>query len=470
MARHSAWWLFWLAWVLTASIAGAAESTWTTDLDDLKARRLVRVLVVYSKTFYFFDGARPLGISYELGNALEQQLNLDNPDAARPIRVMFVPVSRDRLIPALIEGRGDIAAVNLTITPERLELVDFSAPFTESVSEILVTSASSGVPDSVTDLSGRSVYVRRSSSYFASLEALNRSLEFQRKAPVKILLADENLEDEDILEMVNAGLIDATVVDSYLARFWSQVFPNLRAQPHITLRAQAKIAWAFRKYSPQLKTAIDDFVARNHVGTPRGETVLRRYLQDTRWVRNPTSEADMRRFSDLSKYFKKYARQYRFEWLMLVAQGYEESGLDQNMRGPTGAVGVLQVSPTTARARQINVPDIEKAEPNIHAGVKYLRYLVDLHFNEPGIDLMNRHLFAFAAYHSGPNEIARLRRDAAAAGLDANKWFYNVELLVARELGRDTVQYVSNIFKYYVAYQMALEQIRVREAIKRRAR
>jgi len=286
---------------------------------------------------------------------------------------------------------------------------------------------------------------------------------------VKIVLADENLEDEDILEMVNAGLVDATVVDSYVARFWSQVFPDLQTHPQIALRARAAIAWAVRKGNPQLKRAVDDFAERNRVGTTLTDNLLRRYLEDTHWVRNATDEAEMRRFRRLSKYFQKYARQYRFEWLMLVAQGYEESGLDQSARSPTGAVGVMQVKRDMALESHIDLPDIEHVETNIQAGVKYLRYLVDQYFNEPGIDLTNRHLFAFAAYHSDAKAIAKLRKDAAAAGLDPNIWFYNVELLAARNLGRDTVQYVSNIFKYYVAYRLVLERGRSREAIKRQA-
>lgn len=458
MGRHFAW-----RPLLWAACALLSASTHATDLDDLKARGVVRLLVVYSKTFYFFDGAQPRGISYEFGNAFERQLNRGNPDPLRPIRVQLVPVGRDQLIPALIEGRGDIAAVNLTITPERLKLVDFSVPFSDNAAEILVTSANTGVPESPAALSGRSVYVRRSSSQFSSLEELNRTLRSQRKAPVKIVLADENLEAEDILEMVNAGLIDATVVDSYVANFWRQVFPNLRVQPHIALRDRAQIAWAVRKHSPKLKSEVDYFAAHNQVGTAAADAVLRRYLLDTRWVRNAAAEADMRRFRQLSKFFQKYARQYRFDWLMLVAQGYEESGLDQNARGPSGGAGVMQIRSETASDANINLPNIEEVDDNIHAAVKYLRYIVDSHFNEPGIDSMNRHLFAFAAYRSGAAQIVKLRRDAAAADLDPNKWFYNVELLAAHDLGRESTRYVSNIFKYYTAYKLILDRARERD-------
>ena len=327
-----------------------------------------------------------------------------------------------------------------------------------------MTSADAAVPATVEGLSGQSVYVRRSSSYYTSLESLNAKLQAQGKPPVKLVPADENLEDEDILEMMNAGIIDATVVDSYLATFWQQIFTNLRPHPELVLRSRSEIAWAMRKDSPKLKATLDAFVAKNNVGTAIGNMILRRYLQNTRWARNATSASEMKRFDELSKYFKKYAAQYKFEWLLLVAQGYQESGLDQSTRSPVGAIGVMQVMPTTAKDRNVNIPNIHLVEPNIKAGAKYMRFLVDQYFDEPGIDNVNRHLFAFAAYNGGPNRIARLRREAAARGLDPDKWFNNVELLAAEQIGRETVQYVSNIYKYYVAYKLVLERTEERDA------
>jgi membrane-bound lytic murein transglycosylase MltF len=444
----------------------AVAGTWTDDLDGLTERRVVRMLVIYSKTSYFIDGAQPRGATYDMGVELEKWLNRGNKDRARPIRVVFIPTSRARLMSDLTEGRGDIAAAGLSITPERQAIVNFAAPFADDVSEILVTSADAPVPATIEDLAGQSVYVRRSSSYYASLESLNAKLKAQGKPPVKIVLADENLEDEDILEMMNAGLIDATVVDSYLATFWQQIFTNLRPHPELVLRAGSHIAWAIRKDSPQLKATLDAFVDKNKVGTAIGNMILRRYLQNTKWARSATSASEMKRFDELSKYFKKYAAQYKFEWLLLVAQGYQESGLDQAIRSPVGAIGVMQVMPTTAKDRNVNINDIHLVEPNIHAGAKYMRFLVDQYFDEPGIDNVNRHLFAFAAYNGGPNRIARLRREAGAKGLDPNKWFSNVELLAAEQIGRETVQYVSNIYKYYIAYKLVLDRAQERNAAK----
>jgi len=447
----------------------AAVGTWTDDFDGMRDRRLVRMLVAYSKTFYFIDKGTQRGSTYELGMLLEKALNAGTKDRARPIRVVFIPTSRDQLLPALAAGRGDIAAANLTITPERLELVDFSAPIAGDVSEILVTPAGTTAPASAEGLSGAKVHVRRSSSYYSSLVRLNTRLKALGKAPVEIVPADENLEDEDILEMVNAGLIPATIVDSHIATFWKQIFETIELHPDVRVREGGEVAWAIRKDSPQFKQVVDAFIAKNRKGSATGNDILNRYLKSTKWVKNATADADMKRLREVTDLFKKYSDQYGFDWLLVAAQGYQESGLDQSTRSRVGAIGVMQVMPATARDRNVNIPNIHELEPNIHAGVKYLRFMVNEYFDEPGIDRVNRHLFAFASYNAGPNRIQRLRRVAADEGLDPNKWFNNVEVVVAREVGRETVQYVSNIYKYYLAYKLVVEKTREREAAKKSA-
>jgi membrane-bound lytic murein transglycosylase MltF len=439
---------------------------WRGDLDEMKRRRVVRMLVAQSKTFYFVDKAREHGVTYEAGVELEEALNRGSRNSSRPMRVVFIPTRRDRLLAALNEGRGDIAAGNLTITSDRLRIVDFSAPVATGVREILVTRRGASAPSSAEGLSGSTVNVRKSSSYFSSLAALNSRLSGQGKAPVRIGTVDENLEDEDLLEMVNAGLIPATIVDSHIAEFWQQIFREIELHPAVVLRQEGEIAWAFRKDSPQLKAVVDAFIAAHRIGTGSGNAILHRYFQNTKWARQATAPSDLQRFTTLSKYFQKYGAQYGFEWLLLVAQGYQESGLEQSVRSPVGAVGVMQVLPETARL--VRVSNIELVEPNIHAGVKYLRMLVNQYFAEPGIDANNRMLFAFAAYNAGPNRIARLREQAATQGLDPDKWFDNVELAVARDVGRETVRYVSNIFQYYVAYKLEVERTQAREAAKQK--
>ena len=142
----------------------------------------------------------------------------------------------------------------------------------------------------------------------------------------------------------------------------------------------------------------------------------------------------------------------------MAAQGYQESRLDQNAKSPVGAVGVMQVMPSTARDKNVGIPNIEEIDANIHAGTKYLRFMTDRYFDDPDIDTLNRGLFSFAAYNAGPAKVSKLRKEAAKMGLDPNVWFRNVEIVAAKRIGRETVQYVSNIFKYYLAYRYISEQ------------
>ena len=439
---------------------------YTDDLDGLKHKRLIRALVVYSKTFYFIDRGRERGMAAEGIQRLEQYLNarlkLSKPH--QQIHVVAVPVSRDQLIPWLLEGRGDIAAANLTITPEREAQVDFSRPFYSGVSELLVTAKDVPAPQSIDDLSGQEVVVRRSSSYRESLDALNRSLVERGLAPARLLPADERLEDEDLLEMINAGLIPRIVMDDYKARLWAKVFPDVRIHPQIPLSTQGRIAWAIRKDSPQLKAALDAFVKKNRTGSAAFNDAYRRYFHTTRWVKDATSSKELVKFESTVDVFRKYGERYGFDYLLLAAQGYQESGLNQSKVSPVGAIGIMQVMPDTAAAMRVG--DIRKLDANVHAGTKYLRQLVDVHFADPEIDELNRALFAFAAYNAGPTRVSQFRRAAARRGLDPNQWFFNVERIASERIGRETVDYVANIFKYYFAYLRVDQQRRVREGLR----
>jgi membrane-bound lytic murein transglycosylase MltF len=324
------------------------------------------------------------------------------------------------------------------------------------VSEIVVTGPASPLLDSIEDLSGQEVFVRRSSAYYESLEALNATFQRRGLAPIRLRPAPEELEDEDLLEMLNAGLVELVVVNDVLANFWQQVFPDITPHPGLTVKSGADIAWMFRKDSPQLQAEINRFLAEYPAGSATRNTILHRYLRSTKYVTGAASEAELRKFRELVDLFRKYAAQYDLDHLLMMAQGYQESRLDQRARSRVGAVGIMQVMPATGKS--LGVGDIHELEPNIHAGVKYVRRLMDQHFSGDSLDDFNRTLFTFAAYNAGPGRVAGLRRKAAAQGLDPNRWLGNVEQVAARDIGRETVTYVSNIYKYYVAYTLVMEQ------------
>ena len=442
-----------------------AQREWTGDLDGMLERRQIRILVVPSRTFYFVDKGTQRGISYDLGQALEKEVNAKLGKKRLAVEVVYVPVRPDEIIPALFHGRGDVASANLTITPERQEWVDFSAPLWSDVSEIVVTGP--GAPEfrSVDDLSGREVFVRLSSSYFQSLWALN--LDFGRRGlpPLRVKSSPEGLEDEDILEMVSAGLVPFAVVDSHKAEFWAQVLPDLVLHPEVAVRRGAEIALAFRKQSPRLRELLDDFARRHGRGTLFGNQKFKQYLKSTKYVKNATTQEEYAKLLRMIQMFQKYGAQYDFDWLMLAAQGYQESRLDQSVKSRVGAVGVMQVMPSTGR--ELEVGDIRQTEANIHAGTKYLRYVLDRYFADAELDGLNRQLFAFASYNAGPAKVAKLRKEAEKRGLDPNVWFNNVELVAAERVGQEPVRYVANIYKYYVAYRLVADAQVERERAKR---
>ncbi|MBT8367548.1 MAG: transglycosylase SLT domain-containing protein, partial [Deltaproteobacteria bacterium] len=318
---------------------------------------------------------------------------------------------------------------------------------------------------SVDDLAGKEIHVRQSSSYYESLVQLNGSFKTAGKKPLKLMLADENFEDEDLLEMVNAGLIPMIVMDNHKARFWQQIFDQITVQPDIAVRTAGEIAWAFRKNSPLLQALVNEFVKDHKKGTLMGNMLLKRYLRNTKYVKNAVSEQELKKFESMVKIFRTYADQYNFDYLMIAAQAYQESGLDHSKRSKAGAIGVMQVLPSTAADPNVGIADIEKLEPNIHAGTKYLRFIINRYFKDPSMDDVNRMLFAFAAYNAGPARINGLRKKAAKMGLDPNVWFNNAEIAAATTIGRETVQYVSNIYKYYIAYRMIADQMEAKEKL-----
>ncbi len=415
----------------------------------------------YSKTLFFIDRGRQLGVTAEFGNALEAWLNSRHPAARRHLamHVVFVPTARDRLIPALIEGRGDIVAANLTVTPERDARIDFTRPWLTDVREIIVTGPASPPIARIEDLSGTTAHVRLSSSYASHVAALSTRLVAGGGKPIAIKPADENLEDEDLLEMVHAGLLPYAVVDAHKAEVWAQVFPKLTIRSDLVVHAGGEIAWAIRENSPLLRAELNAFFEQHRAGTSFGNTIRRRYFSGAQAARNALAIEDERRHRALLEVFRRFGGQYGFDPLMISAQGYQESQLDQSRRSPRGAVGIMQLLPTTARSREVGIADVAtNAENNIHAGMRYLRHLIDTYITEHDISERNRVLFAFAAYNAGPGNLRRFRARARAEGLDPNVWFNNVEQAAAMIIGRETPQYVSNIYKYFIAYSLLAER------------
>ena len=436
---------------------------WTGDFDGMLKRRRIRALVAYSKTQYYVVKGVQHGSSYEYLKAFEDAINKKYPQKQKDLKfhVVFIPVPRDKMFSRLAEGRGDLAVGALTVTPDRLKLVDFSDPLVDGVKSIAVTGPNSPALNSLDDLSGKEVFTRTSSSYWEHLQALNEKFKSEGKPPVILRAAPEDLEDEDILEMLNSGLISVAVTHAYLPKLWAQILPKIRPHDDIVVSENESVAWAMRKNSPQLMSVVNGFVATHKRGTTFGNTVIQRYALNSQMLKSATSPADLQRFQQTVELFRKYGAQYNLDYLLMMAEGFQESTLNQEAKSQVGAIGIMQLMPATGE--QMKVGDITQAEANIHAGVKYIRFMVDKYFaNEPMTDT-NKLLFAFAAYNAGPGRVHALRVEAGQKGFDPNVWFDNVEVIAANRVGMETVTYVSNIYKYYIAYKLVALQAEERK-------
>jgi membrane-bound lytic murein transglycosylase MltF len=443
------------------------NTPWQGDFEQMLERRILRVLLPYSRTLFFNDNGRERGITAENVRDFERYLNQKYAKqlGKRPLTVFLLATPRDQLFQQLNAGLGDIAAGDLIATEEQLKRVDFVAPQDATpVQELLATGPTAPALTTLEDLAGQTVHVRPATSDAESLAAFNARLQAAGKALVQIAPLPDALEDEDRLEMLNAGLLDVVVVDDWKGRMWAQVLPHITVRADLVVRSHAFIGWAIRKGSPQLHAAILDFY--EHYVKQEGVLASRlaHYYKGVKQISNNTGGAAWERFQHTLALFERYGRQYGFDPLLLAAQGYQESQLNQDAHSRVGAIGVMQLLPATGRALQVG--DIRALEPNIHAGAKYLAQLLTRDFSDAQFSDQNRALFAFAAYDAGPANIAKMRTAAPTRGLDPDQWFNNVEVVTADRIGLEPTTYVRNIYKYYVAYKLMQEA----QAAQRKAR
>jgi membrane-bound lytic murein transglycosylase MltF len=449
---------------LPEAVRDAMDKPFKGDFDELVKRRAIRVGVTFNRTHYFIDRGQERGLAYESLKLFETDLNTELKTGNLRVHVVMVPMTREQLYPALAGGKVDMVAAMVTVTPEREKLVAFSEPTRTNVSEVVVTGPGAPEVATVDDLAGQQVFVRKGSIYHESLDQLNAQLKARGKPAVIIDEAPGVLEDDDILEMVNAGLAPITVVDDYLANFWAQVFTDLKVHQDVTVRTGGVLAVAFRKENPELREAVNTWLRKHGKGDAFRNTVERRYLKNVKYAKNAAAESERRKLLAVRDLFKKYGAQYDLDYLLMAAQGYQESTLDQNVKSPVGAIGVMQIMPPTGR--ELKVGDISQIEPNIHGGVKYMRFMMDQYYKDEPMDNLNKALMTFASYNAGPGRVRQLRRETEKRGLDPNVWFGNVERIASERIGRETVTYVSNIYKYYIAYRLIADQQQRREAAK----
>ena len=444
-----------------------SEEPFFGDLPAMRERGFVRVLITHNMTDFFVAGGKLRGIQAELLHEYEKILNQGIKREHEKVKLLFIPVTADELVPALLRGEADVAASFLTITQELEADVDVVTGGVRQVDEVLVTHAKDGGPTSLEDLSGMDIYVPRDSSYALHLQQLNQAFGLMGLEPARIVEADSHLRTEDILEMVNAGVVGATIVHDFQAELWAKVLPDIRVHPELAISRGKGIGWAIRHDSPELKASIMQLAQRAKKGTLLGNILFDRYFANTRWISNPLADEQQKRFERYLSLFKKYGALYDLDHLALIAQAFKESGLDNSRKSQRGAVGLMQVLPSTAKDHNVDIPDIHDPENNVHAAAKYMAFLRDRYFSDRCLDEVDRLAFTWAAYNAGPAKVRRMRALAKEMGRDPNRWFGHVEHAAGRMVGRETVKYVGDVYKYYVAYrlihQLEIEAVREQE-------
>jgi len=423
------------------------------DLPELLAQQRLRVLVPFAPPFFFFDQAEPRGITCEMfreyGKFVEEQEGLRSGD----LSIVYVPCELGLVVPWLNAGYGDIAAAALTVTPEREAEVAFTDALVEGVSEILVTSSSAPPLGSLDELAGRQVWVTAGSSYTEHLRALSDDLVARDLAAIEVLEAPATLSTEDLFEMVNAGILQWMVSDDYKAELWAGLLTELRPRPDLVVHEGGALAWAVRRDNPELRANLNEFVGQARKGTLLGNVLIKRYFSSTRWIEDPNDAQSAEKLERYAGWMQELGEEYGFDWLRLAAQCFQESGLDPAAKSSSGALGLMQLLPSTAE--DMDCEDPYDPEQNLRAGVRYLDWLRTNFFADPGLAEDERMDFILAAYNAGPGNVRKWRKQAPERGLDPDRWRDNVERLALESVGIQPLRYVDNIEKYYVAYSLA---------------
>lgn len=431
------------------------QSLYTDDLEQIKKRKTLRVITRNNAASYFLWRGELLGFEYELAKKFAAQHGLR-------IEMIAAP-GHDAQIPMLLEGKGDIIASFMTITDSRkTQNIHFSRPYHRTF-EVIISRSSEKIINSLEDIRGRTFYVRKSSSYWNTLNELQ-----QEGYNFKINTVDESMETEEIIEHVASGKFDLTIADSHILDIELTWRDDIKAA--FTLDNEREHAWAMRKQNPQLHQAVNSFLKKQYRSLFYNIT-YDKYFRDAHAIKEYRDERiDLNKNGELSPYdklVKKYAKKYQFDWRLITAQMYQESRFKPEAKSWAGAKGLMQVMPRTAS--EMGIKNLQDPESGIKAGVMYLDWVRDRFEDE--LSVKDRMWFILAAYNAGHGHVRDARRLARQQGLNPNKWFDNVEkamlLLSRREYARkarhgyvrgsEPVNYVRNIRKRYYAYLQLTE-------------
>lgn len=427
----------------------------TSDLQGIRQRGYLRMGIAPDPLMMAYDGEDAIGVAISIAQELEKFLANYPGATGTPTVVVPVPTPRRTIADRVDDGQVDFTT--LTVSRAEAEDLSLTRPLIRDVFDVPVLGPEVAGIETLDDLVGIPIYVSEDGRYARDLLVLNEARDAAGEPPLTIKFVDGRLDDYDLIEMVEIGVIPATVASDFKANFWSKVYTSVVVREDIRLNSDGHIAWAVRSENRELENALDAFADKVKKGTLIGNVILNRYTQTADWIENLGSDDAQARIGEVEPVIRRFAEIFGFEPELVLAQAYQESRLDQNSRSHVGAIGVMQVMPTTAADPVVGIPDVTGLDDNIHAGVKYLDWLRSTYFDDPRIDPLDQTLLTFAAYNAGPGGVKRARDRARQMGLDPNVWFENVEVAITQAVSREPAIYVRNIFKYYVSYRLLRE-------------
>lgn len=431
------------------AFAAAQQRTYTQMLNAGE----IRMAIPYGRITYVNSKGQILGFAPELSKYFGDFLLAKY---KKKVQIKVAPSAPGKLLSAIDDGNANFALDYLneySVDKNASRFLIYDHPRIEKY--VIVSNQNQAKIINLLDLSGKTVCVDRFTQTTA-LDEANQALQKSGKNAIHIYQDQLVLSDEDLLQMVNGGLIDYIWVADWRAELWKPLLPNISIHQETAVKGGSPGDVIVSKINADLAKDLLEFAASSYL-----EAALRDYRQKTfsheRFaLKSPLTKTELNRFESMKKYFHRYGHENQLDPLFLAGLGFQESLLNQGAISSYGAVGVMQLLPNTGAS--MNVGNIYELEPNIHAGAKYINSLLQVMSLERTLPEAERGFFAVAAYNSGANNVRKARELAVKLGLDPNKWFLNVEMASAQLLGLETFLYVRNVYKYYVTYDVLVRK------------
>ena len=437
-----------------------APEIWSGSYSEMIGRGEIRMAVPYNRTIYINEKGVPRGLSVEVSKGFARWVNTKYAGQLKggSVSIKLVPTVAPELLNSLSSGRADIAIGDIGLyepIPNSQQFIVNHA--SKEGQEVLLTGPGSPPLKKMADLSGQTVYGSRNTNFQKTFSALNKELKRNGKLLINLASPLGDLDDEDLLEMLNSGLISYVTVADWKFKLWQSIYKNITVHADLSVQDSGWVGWVVRSTNRDLNDDLIDFYESDDFVKSLSAFRQDDYKQHLKGLKDPMDKTVWTRFESMRPLFNRFGAQYKLSPLILASLGFQETLLNQSAVSAVGAIGVMQLMPATGMS--LGVGDIHLLEPNLHGGADYMNQLISKYFPDVQFEGNNRSLFAVASYNIGPNNVAKARERAKDIGFDPNRWFGNVEFTATEHMGYEPMIYVRNVYKYYISYSLKLKEI-----------